>query len=82
MAASKEEKEHAMERTRKIYVRLKECARMKDVCPTSRELAKRFGCSVGAVQNSLHFLEVADMVRKTRSRPMRFFIVADGTETA
>lgn len=81
MAYSEAQKNEAMERVAKIYARIRECARHKEPCPTNRDMGKRFLCSVGAVQNALHFLESAGMIRKTNVRPLRFYITADDRET-
>jgi len=82
MGQSTDKKEHAVERAGKIYKRLSEAARMNERCPKQSELAERFSCSTGAIQNSFNFLKANGMIEVIETRPrLIIHIVRTGKTT-
>lgn len=81
MSQSAYQKEHAVERAGKIYKRISEAARMNERCPKQIELAERFSCSIGAIQNALNFLKANGMIEVIETRPRLIIQVARTGET-
>lgn len=79
MAASKDQREHAVERAGKIFALLRQAADRGEDCPTNAILAERFGCGTNAIANALHFLESSGMIAVERLAAGRIVtIVATG----
>jgi len=82
MPASKEQRQHAVERAAKIFTILKQCAEQGLPCPSNRELADRFGVKSGTIANALHFLEANGMIeREQKSDRVIITICASGKTT-
>lgn len=82
MAASQEQREHAVERAGKIFVLLRQAAERNETCPTNKVLAVRFGCGTTAIVSALHFLESNGMIAVERGNDRRVVTIrATGQRT-
>lgn len=83
MAASAEQREHAVERAGKIFAIIRTAAESGQQCPTNKTLADRFGCGTPQIVNALHFLEANGMIEVERMNDTRIVtICASGKQTS
>jgi DNA-binding transcriptional regulator YhcF (GntR family) len=83
MAASTEQREHAVSRSAKLFALLKQAADRGEACPTNRVLAERFGCGTARVVSAFHFLESNGMIAVERDNDHRVVTIrATGHRTS
>lgn len=83
MAASPEQREHAVERASRIFAVIRDAAERNQRCPSNAILAERFGVGATAIVNALHFLESVGMIVVSRSNASRIVTIrATGKQTA
>lgn len=83
MSASAEKREHAVERSSRIFAIIKDAAARGDTCPTNATLAERFDCGPSVIARAFTFLETCGMITVERSNSARVATIrATGERTA
>lgn len=82
MSASAQSRQHAVDRSAKIYGILKQAAAQRETCPTNGALAERFNCGTTVIVDAFNFLEANGMIKVERGGHNRVVtIFATGERT-